>query len=85
MKISNLIRGGFLQGRRTYLISAAGILSALASYMAGDINLFEALNSIYPMAGIYFLRKGIETKRNKNANTRKISRPRRNSQRGSAD
>ena len=73
MKLSSIIRGGALKGRRTYIISGIGILAASASYLVGDSNLFETLNAIYPLAGIYFLRKGIETKGKKNANTRKIS------------
>ncbi|MDR1826476.1 MAG: hypothetical protein LBQ49_02165 [Rickettsiales bacterium] len=54
-----IYKGGILAGHRTYLIAFAGIMSALSSYLAGDSNLLETLNAIFPLAAIYYLRKGI--------------------------
>ena len=54
-----IYKGGFLTGRRTYLVAGAGIMSATCAYLGGDSNLLEALNSIFPLAAIYFLRKGL--------------------------
>ena len=79
MKMQKIIRGGYLAGHRTYILSAVGILSAIASYMVGDSDLFATLQSVFTLGGIYFLRKANETKRKRYAkNTRKISKPRRN-------
>ncbi len=81
MKIQKIIHGGCLAGHRTYILSGVGILSAIASYLVGDSDLFATTQSIFTLGGIYFLRKAKETKRKYNAtkNSRKISKPRRNS------
>ena len=61
MKYANAIYGGgMLAGHRTYLVAGAGILSAFAAYMAGDLNVFDMLSNIFPLAAIYFLRKGLD-------------------------
>lgn len=64
--MKNVIRGGYLSGYRTYIISATGILSAIGAYLVGDSDLFVMLQSIFTMAGIYFLRKSNETKGKEN-------------------
>ena len=66
MNMKNIIRGGYLSGYRTYIISATGIISAVGAYLVGDSDLFVMLQSIFTLAGIYFLRKSNETKGNKN-------------------
>ena len=58
--LQNIYKGGWLVGKRTYIISSIGILSAIGSYLTGDINIFEMLNRVFPLAAIYFLRKGLE-------------------------
>ncbi len=75
MKIKKIIDGGFLIGYRTYLVSIIGILSAVGTYLSGDLNIFEMLNAIFPLAGIYFLRKSKDkqTKRIKNGYSKKVS------------
>lgn len=80
MKIKKIIHGGCLAGHRTYILSGVGILSAVASYLVGDSDLFMMLQSVFTLGGIYFLRKSKETKRKNhdNKNTRKISESRRN-------
>ena len=68
--------GGYLSGSRTYIVSLIGILSAIGGYLSGDIDVFGMLQAIFPLAGIYFLRRGINEsdKGNKNGNTKKISK-----------
>ena len=53
----NLIRGGVLADRRTYIMSGIGILSAVASYLVGDSDVFALLQAILTTCGIYFIRK----------------------------
>lgn len=78
MKIHKIIHGGCLSGYRTYILSGMGILSAVASYLVGDTDLFITMQSVFTLGGIYFLRKSGETKRKSYAkNTGKISKPRR--------
>lgn len=60
--MNKFISGGFLAGRRTYIISAVGILSAIGAYLVGDSDIFVMLQSIFTLGGIYFLRKSNENK-----------------------
>ncbi len=60
--MKNIVRGGYLAGYRTYIISATGILSAIGAYLVGDSDLFVMLQSVFTLAGIYFLRKSNEDK-----------------------
>ncbi|MBO5696087.1 MAG: hypothetical protein J6S06_01075 [Alphaproteobacteria bacterium] len=55
--MKKIFTGGFLCGYRTYLISGAGILSALCAYLAGDSDLFSTAQAVFTLASIYFLRK----------------------------
>jgi hypothetical protein len=58
--MSRIIKGGYLSGYRTYIISATGILSAIGAYLVGDADIFATLQAIFTLAGIYFLRKSNE-------------------------
>ncbi len=60
--MNKFISGGFLAGRRTYIVSAVGILSAIGAYLVGDSDIFVMLQSIFTLSGIYFLRKSNENK-----------------------
>ncbi len=51
-----IISGGFLAGKRTYIISGIGILSAVGAYLVGDQDIFEMMQTIFTLGGIYFLR-----------------------------
>ena len=53
----NLIRCGVLSDRRTYIMSGVGILSAIASYLVGDSDVFALFQAIFTLGGIYFIRK----------------------------
>lgn len=73
--MNKIIKGGFLSGHRTYIVSSIGILSAIGAYMVGDTDIFTMLQAIFTLGGIYFLRKSSETKGNKNGKrSRKISK-----------
>ena len=73
--MNKIIKGGFLAGHRTYIISGAGILSAIGAYLVGDTDIFTMLQAIFTLGGIYFLRKSSETKGRRNGkNSRKISK-----------
>jgi hypothetical protein len=63
--MDKIIKGGMFAGRRTYIISGAGILSAIAMYLAGDENIFNTLNTIFTLGGIYFLRKSNDSTQEK--------------------
>ncbi len=63
--MKKIISGGFLQGKRTYVLSITGILTALGGYLVGDIDIFGCLQTIFTMGGIFFLRKSKENENGK--------------------
>lgn len=68
MYMNRIIRGGYLSGYRTYIISATGILSAIGGYLIGDTDLFTMLQAIFTLGGIYFLRRSTEKQRKRKWN-----------------
>lgn len=73
--MNKIITGGFFKNHKTYILSGIGILSAIASYMVGDTDIFIMLQTIFTLGGIYFLRKSKKTKGNINGkHTSKISK-----------
>ena len=54
---TDFVRGGMLADRRTYIMSAVGVMSAVAAYLVGDSDIFAMLQAIITIGGIYFLRK----------------------------
>lgn len=61
--MNKIIKGGYLAGRRTYIVSGIGILSAIGAYLVGDTDIFGLLQTIFTLGGIYFLRKSSEQKK----------------------
>lgn len=73
--MNKIIKGGFLSGHRTYILSGIGIISAIGAYLVGDTDIFTMLQAIFTLGGIYFLRKSNETKGKENGkDSRKISK-----------
>ncbi len=60
--MNKIIKGGFLSGHRTYIMSGIGIIAAIGAYIVGDNDIFTTLQSIFTLGGIYFLRKSNESK-----------------------
>ena len=56
MKV-DFVHGGMFADKKTYIMSCVGILSAVASYVVGDSDVFVMLQAIFTIAGIYFVRK----------------------------
>lgn len=63
--MKNIIQGGSMRGQRTYIISGIGILSAIGAYLVGDTDIFGALQTIFTLGGIYFLRKSNDDNKGK--------------------
>ncbi len=73
--MNKIIKGGYLTGRKTYVISTVGIVSALGAYLIGEEDIFTTLQTIFTLAGIYFLKQESVTKgKNNGTNSRKISK-----------
>ena len=73
--MNKIIKGGYLTGRKTYVISAVGIVSAIGAYLIGEEDIFTTLQTIFMLGGIYFLKQESSTKGiNDGTHSRKISR-----------
>ena len=72
--MNKFIKGGYLVGRKTYVISTVGIISAIGAYLIGEQDIFTLLQTIFTLGGIYFLKQESSTKgKNNGTNSRKIS------------
>lgn len=60
--MANIIKGGYLSGRRTYVVSTVGIISAIGAYLIGEEDIFTMLQTIFTLGGIYFLKQESSTK-----------------------
>ncbi len=73
--MKKIISGGYLQNRKTYVVSSIGIVSAIGAYLVGDQDLFTMLQTVFTLGGIYFLKQESSTKgKNNGTNSRKISK-----------
>jgi hypothetical protein len=55
-KLAYIFSGGFLRGYRTYLMGAVIVVTALASYAAGDVDLPHTIEAIAAGLGFTTLR-----------------------------
>ncbi|MDR1476758.1 MAG: hypothetical protein LBI17_01360 [Rickettsiales bacterium] len=53
----NILNGGFLSGKKTYVTAAVGIVTVLASYLVGDIGLAGLAEIMFPLLGVIFLKR----------------------------
>ena len=60
--MNKIINGGYLRGRKTYVVSTIGIVSAIGAYLIGDEDIFTMLQTIFTLSGIYFLKQESSTK-----------------------
>jgi len=49
-----------LQGKKTYMTAAGGVLAAVGAYLSGDIELGVMMNIVITALLALFLRKGIK-------------------------
>ena len=50
--MNKIINGGYLTGRKTYVISAVGIVSALGAYLVGEQDIFSVLQTVFTLGSI---------------------------------
>lgn len=50
---------GILAGKKTYVVAGLGILTAIASYLTGELALAETIQGIFVAIGAMTLRAGI--------------------------
>jgi len=72
--MNKIIKGGYLQDKKTYVVSSVGIISAIGAYLIGDEDIFTMMQTIFTLSGIYFLKKESSTKgKNNGKRSNKIS------------
>ncbi len=57
--ILSIINGGLFKGKKTYITTGVGIISAIGAFFVGDLGLIDLLQTVFPLAGIFFLRSSI--------------------------
>lgn len=60
--MNKIIKGGYLKGKKTYVVSSVGIISAVGAYLIGDEDIFTMMQTIFMLSGIYFLKQESSTK-----------------------
>jgi hypothetical protein len=58
--MNKIFKGGWCPGQRTYIMAAAGIISAVTAYLVGDVDLFITMQTIFTLGSIYFVRKKMD-------------------------
>ncbi len=61
----DFIRGGMLSDKKSYVMFGVGVLSAIASYLVGDTDVFVMCQAIFTLAGMYFIHKSDNTNKGK--------------------
>lgn len=60
--MNKFIRGGFFANRKTQIMTAVGIISAICAYLVGDSDLFAAVQAIITVCAVYVLDKSKQNK-----------------------
>lgn len=59
--MEDILNGGFFKGKKTYITSAVGIVTAIGAYLVGEMALSELIQTVFPLLSIIFVRSSIET------------------------
>lgn len=51
MTLMDILSGGFLRGKRTYILAAAMVIQALAQWAVGDMSLAELIQHLPEIVG----------------------------------
>lgn len=60
--MSKFIKGGFLANRKIQIMTSLGIISAVATYLVGDSDLFALIQALIAVGGVYMLHKSKQNK-----------------------
>ena len=60
-----IIRGGMLADKKSHIMFGVGLLSAVASYLVGDTDIFVMFQAFFTLAGMYFIHKSDKTNKGK--------------------
>ena len=57
--MASIMEGGFLSGKKTFIVSAVGAIGAVAAYLTGEMGLMEALPLLLGALGLGTIRDAI--------------------------
>jgi hypothetical protein len=57
--MTDILKGGYLAGKKTYLIAALGVLSTIVAYLVGDLPLVDAAKLVFDGVLAVTIRAGI--------------------------
>ena len=60
--MANLLEGGFMSGKKTYIVAAVAIIGALGAWAVGEMSLIEAGGVVLGALGFGGLRDAIGKK-----------------------
>lgn len=61
----SFIHGGMLSDKKAHVMFGVGVLSAIASYLVGDTDIFVMCQAIFTLGGMYFIHKSDKTNKGK--------------------
>lgn len=56
-----ILEGGFLKDKKIYVTAVVGIMTAVGSYLIGELGLVELVQVMFPLLGVIFLKKEMNT------------------------
>jgi len=60
--MNKFIKGGFLSNRRTQIMTAVGVVSALCAYLTGESDLIAFAQTVIAIGGAYLIHKSKQNK-----------------------
>jgi hypothetical protein len=56
-KKMDVMNGGFLSGKKTYVTAFVGMVTVFSSYLVGDLSLTGLVEIMFPLLGVVFLKR----------------------------
>ena len=57
--LTYLLTGGFLKGYRTYILTAIAVITVVAQFAVGDVNLTDAIQAVAMALGVGTVRAAL--------------------------
>ena len=57
--MADIQSGGFLSGKKTYIMMGVGVIGAIAAYLTGEANLTTTIAVVWGAISGIFLRQGV--------------------------
>jgi hypothetical protein len=57
--MTDILKGGWLAGKKTYVTSAVGVISIIGLYLTGDTDLATMIQTVFTLLAASFVRAGV--------------------------